>query len=197
MLRFYQDGKPPVLSNGTNDLQIGNYIIGSLNDPHWKMYPKNQFLTARNMFPIGYAFTDYEADANHFVFYMPENDGPTWKYSRLLRDHFETIHKYRQQSAQEQRVKIQQGRKEKTDQLKKLLAEQKKLLKQYNQELSKLKSTRDRDIRTLARSASISKELAANQIDAMNPMYANTAGSIIVIQSNIASLKNELKNYTD
>jgi hypothetical protein len=197
MLRFYQDGKPPVLSNGTNDLQIGNYIIGSLNDPHWKMYPKNQFLTARNMFPIGYAFTDYEADANHFVFYMPENDGPTWKYSRLLRDHFETIHKYRQQSAQEQRVKIQQGRKEKTDQLKKLLAEQKKLLKQYNQELSKLKSTRDRDIRTLARSASISKELAANQIDAMNPMYANTAGSIIVIQSNIASLENELKSYTD
>lgn len=196
MLRFYQDGKPPVLSNGTNDLQIENYIIGSLNDPHWKMYPKNQFLTARNMNPTGYAFTDYEADANHFVFYIPENDGPTWKYSRLLRNHFETIHKYRQQSAQEQQGKIQQERKEKADQLKKLLAEQKKLLKQYNQELTKLKSTRDRDIRTLSRSG-ISKELAASQFDAMNPMYANTAGSIIVIQSNIARLENELKSYTD
>lgn len=195
MLRFYQDGKPPVLSNGNQDLQIGNYIIGSLNDPHWKMYPKNQFLTARNMYPIGYAFTDYEADANHFVFYMPENDGPTWKYSRLLRDHFETIHKYRQQSTREQKEKIELERKEKTDQLKKLISEQKKLLKQYNQELTKLKATRDRDIRTLARSG-ISKELAATQIDAMNPMYANTAGSIIVIQSNIASLENELKSYT-
>ena len=196
MLRFYQDGKPPVLSNGTNDLQIGNYIIGSLNDPHWKMYPKNQFLTARNMFPVGYAFTDYEADANHFVFYIPENDGPTWTYSRLLRDHFETIHKYRKQSAREQRGGIERERKEKADQLKKLLAEQKKLLKQYKQELTKLKSARDRDIRSLARTG-ISKELAATQIDAMNPMYANTAGSIIVIQSNIASLENELKSYTD
>ena len=107
MLRFYQEGKPPVLSNGNQDLQIENYIIGSLNDPHWKMYPKNQFLTARNMYPIGYAFTDYEADANHFVFYMPENDGPTWKYSRLLRDHFETIHNYRQQSTREQKEKIE------------------------------------------------------------------------------------------
>ena len=36
MLRFYQDGKPPVLSNGSQDLQIGNYIIGSLNDKHHK-----------------------------------------------------------------------------------------------------------------------------------------------------------------
>ena len=196
MLRFYQDGKPPVLSNGTNDIQIGNYIIGSLNDPHWKLYPKNQFLSARNMYPIGYAFTDYEADANHFVFYMPENDGPTVVYSRLLRDHFETIHKYRQQDAREVQERIQKRRKEKADQLKKLISEQKKLLKQYNQELIKIKSTRDRDIRTLVRSG-ISKEAATLQVDSMNPMYVNTAGSIIVIKSNIASLENELKSFTD
>ena len=43
-LRFYQDNMPPVF--GTSDLSISNYIIGAPNDPHWKLYPKDQYLTA-------------------------------------------------------------------------------------------------------------------------------------------------------
>ena len=39
-LRFYNDNMPPVLSNGFQDIQINNYIIGASNDPHWKLYPK-------------------------------------------------------------------------------------------------------------------------------------------------------------
>lgn len=196
MLRFYNDNMPPVLSNGTNDVIINNYVIGSPNDPHWKLYPKNQFLTARNTFPINYAFTDYSADTNHFVFYMPENDGPTMIYSRLLRDHFETIHKYRQVATTEQNKLFLTERKEKASQIKGLITEQKKLLKQYKDEMSKLKSSRDRTIRSEVRSG-IQREIAETNFDRMNPKYVNTAGSIIVLEGNIASLQKELKSYTD
>jgi hypothetical protein len=195
-LRFYQDNMPPVLSDGINDIVISNYIIGAPNDPHWKLYPKDKYLTARNMFPIDYAFTDYQADANHFIFYMPENSGPTWNYSRLLRDHFEVIHGYRQQANREKQQKKIQERAEKVQQLKGLLNEQKQLLKKFKDELPKLKSNRDRAIRSETRSGT-PREIAEVNYDNMNPMYVNTAGSIITIESNISTLKNELKSYTD
>lgn len=195
-LRFYQDNMPPVLSDGTSDLSISNYITGAPNDPHWKLYPKDQYLTARNMFPISYAFTDYPADANHFIYYMPENSGPTWNYSRLLRDHFEVIHGYRQQAIREKQQKEIQERAEKVQQLKGLLNEQKQLLKKFKDELPKLKSNRDRAIRSETRSGT-PREIAEVNYDRMNPMYVNTAGSIITIESNISTLKNELKSYTD
>lgn len=195
-LRFYQDNMPPVLSDGTSDLSISNYIIGAPNDPHWKLYPKDQYLTARNMFPIGYAFTDYQADANHFIYYIPENSGPTWNYSRLLRDHFEVIHGYRQKAIREKQQKEIQERAEKVQQLKGLLNEQKQLLKKFKVELPKLKSNRDRAIRSETRSGT-PREIAEVNYDRMNPMYVNTAGSIITIESNISTLKNELKSYTD
>lgn len=195
-LRFYQDNMPPVLSDGINDLSISNYIVGAPNDPHWQMYPKNYYLNARNMFPISYAFTDYSADSNHYLYYMPENSGLTWNYSRLLRDHFEVIHGYRQQANREKQQLILQERAEKVKQLNGLLNEQKKLLKKFTDELPKLKSARDRFIRSEAR-AGTPREIAEVNYDRMNPMYVNTAGSIITIESNIASLKNELKSYTD
>ena len=155
------------------------------------------------MFPIGYAFTDYSADANHYVYYMPDNDGPTWTYSRLLRDHFETIHKYRQQANREQREIIEEQQrilkeenKQKVKQIKGLIEEQKKLLKQYTNEMNKLKANRDRAIRTAVRSG-MSKEQAEFNFDSTNQMYQMTGASIVTIQTNIESLKNELKNYTD
>ena len=195
-LRFYNDNMPPVLSNGFQDIQINNYIIGASNDPHWKLYPKDQFLSARNMYPIGYAFTDYVADANHYIFYMPDNSGPTMDYSRKLRDHFETIHKYRQQYKKEELEKLSQEKRGKASQIKKLLSEQKKQLKMYTEEISKLSSARDRAIRNAVRSGATKNE-AQELYDMQNPMYVNTAGSIIVLKSNISTLQNELKNYTD
>lgn len=195
-LRFYQDNMPPVLSDGTNDLSISNYIIGAPNDPHWKLYPKDQYLTARNMFPISYALTDYQADANHFIYYMPENSGPTMNYSRLLRDHFEVIHSYRQQANREKQQNKIRERAEKVQLLKGLLNEQKQLLKKFKDELPKLKSARDRAIRSETRSGT-PREIAEVNYDNANPMYVNTVGSIITIESNISTLKNELKSYTD
>jgi hypothetical protein len=195
-LRFYQDNMPPVLSDGINDLTVSNYIIGAPNDPHWKLYPKDQFLTARNMFPIGQAFTNYSADANHYVFYMPDHGGPTLNYYRLLRAHFEVIHGYRQQVTREKQQKAKQEIEEKAQQLKGLLNEQKQLLKKFKDELPKLKAIRDRAIRSETRSGT-PREIAEVNYDRMNPMYVNTVGSIINTDSNISTLKKELKSYTD
>tara|TARA_Y100000992_G_scaffold301449_1_gene272389 strand:- start:1497 stop:2096 length:600 start_codon:yes stop_codon:yes gene_type:complete len=195
-LRFYKDNIPPVLSNGFQDIQVDNYIIGGSNDPHWRLYPKDQFLSAKNMYPIGYAFTDYVADANHFIFYMPENSGPTMSYSRLLRDHFETFHNYRQQYKKEEEAKLLQERKEKALQIKNLLSEQKKQLKTYTEKISILSAARDRAVRNEVRSGT-QKSVAKELYDRQNPVYANTAGSIIVLKSNISTLQNELKNYAD
>jgi hypothetical protein len=195
-LRFYNDKLPPVLSNGFQDLKIDNYIIGSLNDPHWRLYPKEQFLSARNNYPIRYAFTDFDADENHFVFYMPENFGPTMDYSRLLRNYFETLHNYRVQYKREENQKILQERNEKVLQIKRLISENVKSLKSYKEKISKLKSARERAIRSKVRSGIIKKD-AENLYDTNEPLYVNTANSIIILESNISTLKNELKNYID
>lgn len=196
ILRFYQDNMPPVLNDGSNDIIISNYIIGAPNDPHWRMYPKDMFLTARNMFPIGQAFTNYSADNNHYIYYMPDNTGLTLTYSRLLREYFEDIHKYRQAYNRENKQKLIQERSEKAKQLEGLLKEQKQQLKKFKDELSKLKSNRDRALRSAVRSG-VPKEIAEAEYDRMYPMYINTTRSIITIESNILSLKNELKTYTD
>jgi hypothetical protein len=195
-LRFYNDNMPPVLSNGFQDIQINNYIIGASNDPHWKLYPKSQFLNARNMYPIGYAFTDYVADANHYIFYMPENSGPTMDYSRKLRDYFDNIHKYKQQYKKEEVEKLSREKSEKASQIKKLLSEQKKQLKMYTEGLPKISSSRDRAIRNAVRSG-MAKNDAQELYDRDNSIYVNTTRSISVLKSNISTLQNELKNYIE
>tara|TARA_B110000858_G_C17762493_1_gene455251 strand:+ start:381 stop:998 length:618 start_codon:yes stop_codon:yes gene_type:complete len=202
-LRFYQDGVPPVLSDGRFDIQVENYIVGSPVDPHWQLYPKSEWPGIRHRSPIGYAFTDYQADSTHYVFYLPENSGPTVVYSRLLKNHFETIHHNLQQPIRETRqaeiatVNAElEERKEKAKQLKSILKEQQSRLKLYKNELIKLKSIRDRSVRGEVRSG-MQKEMAENIYDSKFPSYVNTAGSIIVLERNIVSLKNELRYYTD
>ena len=202
-LRFYQDGVPPVLSDGRFDIQVENYIVGSTVDPHWQLYPKSEWPGIRHRSPIGYAFTDYRTDSTHYVFYLPENSGPTVVYSRLLKNHFETIHHNLQQPIREAReaeiaaVNAElEERKEKAKQLKSILKEQQSQLKLYKNELIKLKSIRDRSVRGEVRSG-MQKEMAENIYDSKFPSYVNTAGSIIVLERNIVSLKNELRYYTD
>ncbi len=202
-LRFYQDAAPPVLNDGRVDIHVENYIVGSPVDPHWKLYPKSEWPGIRHRMQINYAFTDYQADANHYVFYLPENSGPTLVYARLLKNHFETIHRNLQQPAREAReAEIVAAnaalaeRKEKAKQLKSILKEQQSQLKLYKNELIKLKSIRDRNVRSEVRSG-MQKEMAENIYDSKFPSYVNTAGSIIILERNIESLKNELRYYTD
>lgn len=194
-LRFYHDNMPPVLNDGFKDVNVSNYIIGAPDDPHWRLYPKGEFLTARNKYQINWAFTDYLVDNNHYIYYMPENTGPTWKYSMLLRDYFERLHKYRQQARGEEQKKEKQERIEKVEQLKRLLMEQNQYLKKFKEELRKLESDRARSIRSMTRSG-IPKEMAEVNHDQRNPRYANTVGSIAITEANIITLKNELKTYT-
>ena len=125
-----------------------------------------------------------------------QNSGPTWYYSRLLRNHFEEIHGYRQQTNREKQQKIIEERAEKVQQLKRLLKEQKQKLKQLNDELPKLKSKKARSLRSEIRSG-ISKKIAEVNYDKLNPLYISTEPSIEIINSNIKTLENELKIYTD
>jgi len=196
VLRFYHENMPPVLNDGFKDVNVSNYIIGAPNDPHWRIYPKEEFLTARNKYQINWAFTDYVQDNYHYIFYMPENTGPTSSYSMLLRDYFERVHKYRQQARGEEQEKEKQERREKVEQLKGLLMEQTQYLKKFKEELRKLESDRARSIRSMTRSG-IPKEMAEVNHDQTNPRYANTIGSIKITEANIITLKNELKSYTD
>lgn len=198
-LRFYKDGLPPVLLSGKNDVVVlDNYIIGSQNDPHWKLYSKKDYLTARNLYPEGWAFTNYQSfDANHYIYYMTESAGPTGVYSRLLRNHFEIIHRRRQQANRDAQMKTMQERTEKVNQLIRLLNEQIQLLNEFKYELKKLKSNRDRATRAATRSSTTPRDMVEAKYDSANPMYLNTAISIITIESNISSLKKELKTYMD
>lgn len=195
-LRFYQDNVPPVLNDRMRDIQYSNYIIGAPNDPHWRLYPKDQYMTVRNMLPITYAVTDYPADENHYVFYMPESRGPTWNYSRLLRDHFEVIHKDIQQANYRKQEKSLSDKNEKIKQLKSLLLEQQQLLKKFKDELPKLNSKRNRAISAETRGG-LPREVASANYDKFNPMYLNTLNSVKTIETNIDSLKKELKSYKD
>jgi len=98
--------KPPILLNAENNTPIieGNYVIGStffvdnnyketdpneatiLPDPNWRMYPKSDFPSVLNRFPISYAFTTYEdPSGNGYLFYMPGPSSLSKEYSRMLR----------------------------------------------------------------------------------------------------------------
>ena len=191
-LRFYNPDMPPVLHDGIHDVSVNNYIVGGANDPHWRLYSKTLYPSSRYMFPISHAVTDYAADAKNYVYYQPETHGPTWTYSRMLRDHFEHLHSARDKLA---RAENEKHNLEKKKQLETLLKEQKKLLEKHDKDLVKLKAKRSRAIRTETRSG-IQKTSAENKYDKMNPGYNETMASISVIQNNIKSLTNELKSYT-
>lgn len=198
---------PPILSD-INGMPVSNdgYIIGSEKDPHWKMYPKSGYPGIRHSLPITYAITDYIYDENHYAMYTPEQFGPTAEYSTLLRNHFESVHKSKYQAMDDKRIKteekqkiederIKQENKDKKNQLKKLLLEQQNLFNIYEKEFKKAKGAAERYIRSSVRSG-ITKEQAQERFLNENPGAGGLENSIIVIKSNITSLKNELKNYS-
>ena len=155
-LRFLQNSSlPPLLNNGMEDIKYNGYIVGSLQDPQWRIYPKKEFLTARTTYSMQFAFTDYNADNNHYLFYFPENDGPTKVYSYLLRLHFDQIFQnmvnYFRSVRNTRQIDIDKLNKERTVVVKTLLLEQKSNLKIEIEKLNKLKDTLQRDQRTTQR----------------------------------------------
>ena len=156
-LRFLKSqGSPPLLNDGTQDIQYNGYIIGSFQDPHWRMYPIKEFLTARTTYSIQFAFTDYPVlDGNHYLFYFPENDGPTRVYSQLLRRHFDRIFQnmadYKLSVKNTAQIDTAKINKERSVVVKRLLLEQKSNLKIETEKLNKLKDTLQRDQRSTGR----------------------------------------------
>tara|TARA_B100000287_G_C20664120_1_gene791165 strand:+ start:1731 stop:2333 length:603 start_codon:yes stop_codon:yes gene_type:complete len=166
-LHFYADNLPPVLKTessfdlGGYMILLDNYIIGSvmfldkefkqttpdkavyIPDPNWRLYPKDQFLTAKNVYPIDNAFTNYEYNGM-FLFYAPNQSPDSRLYARSLRNHFENIHI----KLRKQRIKLEDNKRRN---IKIELERNKKTIKDYETKLKKLISSRDRDIRTYKR----------------------------------------------
>ena len=156
-LRFLQDSRlPPVLNDGMKDIEYNGYIVGSTDDPHWKRYPKREFLTARTTYSMQFAFTDYIADNNHYVFYFPEYDELTRAYANLLRLHFDRIFQnmvdYLRISRNTRQIDLNKLNKERTIVLKTLLLEQKNNLKLESKKLETIKSSVEREKRNARRS---------------------------------------------
>lgn len=199
MLKFSNNpGVPPVLNDGVSDVKINNYTIGATNDPHWKIYPKDQFYSAPDSSPTSYAFTDYVQDAYHFVFYMPESSGPTFNYSILLRDHFNNIRYQLLEHVRREAERKAQENKEKILQIKNQISQETATMNLYIKELKKLETTRDKDIRAAAGRGNrdpASLAQAAAMVDQMNPLYGQTLASINILRDNIQRYENELKSY--
>ena len=198
-LRFYdRSGRlPPVLSDGNIDIKIDSYIVGDINDPNWKLYPKKEFLQARGKYPINQVFTDYEGIDNTYVYYTPLNDGPTRAYSQLLRKYFENLYDTQQKYIKEEEIKKLKQDIEKVSQIKFLIADQTKKLELYKKELNKLSSIRERAVRANSRSSPIKKnrDYHIKEHDKSYPDYIRTVNSIEVLKNNMSSLKKELKSY--
>jgi len=176
----------------------GDYIVGNLDDPHWKIYPKAEWLTARNKYPISYAFTNYIWDTNHFFVYMPDNSGHTNVYSRMLRDHFETIHNQRQaQASADAAVATKQAKKEEKERIrskKAFLQDQKNELKRLRTDVITLNDKKNRDIRS--KKKELGKQAAETQWNDTYPgqWLAQTLSSIEILKKNIKIIERDLKS---
>lgn len=206
-LYFYELNSPPVLKNnlpfgfGGYLILKNNFVVGSTKmldenmrftnnineavysaDPHWKIYPKNMFHSVSGMFPITYAFTLYEYDYNHYIYYQPGNDIETINYSRLLKDYVEQSYIKHRPEPFIKNPTVQ----------KKILKEQEKILDNYEKEFKKIQSQLERRERGAKRR--ILSEEEQNKLNYDKVLQKQLLDSIPVIKHNINSIKNDLKS---
>lgn len=207
-LLFYNKSIPPVLFNGapqgfgTKIYVVDNYVVGSIynldsnfnitnssnpkyiKDPNWMIYPKSEFLTAKNKYPITYAFTNYEIDSNHYLFYIPRDD-LSRIYSRLLRDHFDNVH------TKNKEISIIEN-KEKLETLNKYKKNQASEIKEVKSALEKLKKIKDRETRYLKRKYTIQE--SEDMWNAKNPKYNGLITTLNILNQNLKIINSEI-NY--
>ena len=171
-LRFYQDNTPPVLNNGFQDIvesdEFGySYIIGSPNDPHWNIYPMDDYLkySVENFAPMTYVFTNYIADANHYLYYAPNYNNQTNQYAKLLKEHLGKVSRYVYVARtpddayksrlikinEERRKRLQQVNKVKIKEINTLIKKENEDLEKVNSKLKTAKDSRDREIRMMVK----------------------------------------------
>ena len=207
-LLFFKKDVPPVLFNGAPDgfgkkiYVVDNYVIGSIynldsnfnvtnspnpkyiKDPNWMIYPRSEFLTARDKYPITYAFTNYEIDSNHYLFYIPKDD-LSKIYSILLRDHFDNIRTKNKQ------ISISET-KEKLKNLEKYKKNQATEIKEVKNELEKLKKIKDREIRYLKRKYTLKE--SEDMWNTKNPNYNKFNTTLNILKQNLKIINLEINN---
>jgi len=203
-LLWYDRRKPPLLvpnvaeGFGTVPLVENNYVIGSVEsideslrpnrnyvpDPNWRIYPKNEYYTARNMYPRTWAFTDIQYDNEHFLYYFP--------ITPLSESYSLRLAKYYEDKISSERPvpppKDIRALKENLSDKKKLLKEQQKYLEDYQKEESKIKTSVNRYRRRTSLDAN-----EAGQLNRLIYLQDQYGASISGIKNNIKAIKDDIK----
>lgn len=197
-----KEGAPPVLLNLKGEPIIeGNHVIGStvyvnknfqevgnisdtvyFPDPQWKIYPKNQYPSAYDMYPIGYAFTTYEVinSPNHYLYYLPGKSKASQEYANLLRNNIISSFK------KPEPIYSAKKKKELENKMRNLSEE----LKIKNKKQDSIKNAILRQERIDKRSGVVSIDVEKNKI-----IYNNLSNEILDIKSKIENIKRDLKLY--
>lgn len=213
-LRFdYTGSGLPVLTDSyDNNIQYNGYTIGSRFDPHWIPYPKQHWPFWKNQVPLGTAVTDFDwGDGIHFGMYMVGdiiNEPNPYEYSKLLRKHFDTVHKYSQQSFHDQlkeRVKLEkqtlaEQKQDVKERIKQVNAQKREAQRQIKLEEDVIKNyerVRNSQIRYLVRSENMTREEARQHFNQQNATvkrkYDQARHQIAIYKRNILMADAELK----
>jgi hypothetical protein len=213
-LKFdYTGGGLPVLTDSYgNGIYYNGYIIGSKLDPHWKPYNKKHWPSLKNQVPLGTAVTDFDwGDGIHFGMYQVGNiigEPIPFEYSKLLGAHFDTVHKYSQESFHDQlrrSVQIEeqvlmeqkQAIKERIKQVNALKKEAQQQIEKEKKVIKEYEKVKNSQVRYLARSENMSKERAGQFFDQENApqkkLYDQAQYQISVYTNNILIAAAELK----
>lgn len=201
----YDPMLPPImmenapLGYGGGPVVENNYIIGSaiyadsnflrtepssatfVPDPNWKKYPKELYPAIFGMLPIDRGITTYSADDSHYLFYQP-NSTKSRKYSIMLRSVLENK-KTKKTTPTLSPSDIKEMIKTKT----KLLKDYEEQLRKVKEELSKARTVYQRQ----ARSERGQEKSMQTMIYEQN--YNQIEATIKVFEKNISSLKEEIK----
>lgn len=203
-LYFFDQRKPPLLvpdvpaGFGMVPLVENNYVIGSVEaidetgrpnrnyvpDPNWRIYKKNEFYTARNMYPRTWAFTDIPYDDEHFLYYFPITS-LSESYSLRLAKHYEDMIRNARPVPPPKDIK---ALKENLSDKKKLLKEQQKYLEDYQKEESKIK----KDVGRYRRRTNLDAN-EAGQLNRLTILQDQYGASISGIKNNIKAIKDDIK----
>ena len=206
VLYDYDPQLPPILMEniplgfGGGPVIEKNYIIGSaiftdsnfnrvepsnakyFPDPNWKKYPKNMYPSIFGIIPIDSGITTYEADNDHYIYYQP-NSPKSREYSRMLRAVFESKRPRAKITPITTPAELKELLKSKT----KILKETEEKLNKTKDEISKAKTVYERQLRS-ERGQEPSMKTRAYEKN-----YVEIQGTIKVLQNNVTSLKEEIK----
>ena len=201
----YDPSLPPImmenvpLGYGGGPVVENNYVIGSaiytdsnfrraepssatfVPDPNWKKYPKELYPAIFGMLPVDRGITTYSADDAHYLFYQP-NSSKSREYSRMLRSVLENKKTKKTKDVLS------------PSEVKELIKTKTKLLKDYEEQLRKIKEEVSRAKTVYQRQTRSERgQEQSMQTKVYEQNYNQIEDTIKVFQKNISSLKDEIK----